>query len=461
MPASRLLPSTPPTPTMPPNPIIPPKGAAAIAAKPASAVVRETFSQVLPRDSLRSTLANAIDHARIAQRTVAVLIVSLVRVDRLDALFGIASDEIMIHALQRLPAALRPTDHLVRLTDGTLCVILPNLKSGAMAWLAASKLLRALEVPFEIDALPVSVRPTIGIACYPEHAEDAEELIVHADIAKRIARSRDVAQHVFQRDDRRDVDTYLGLEEPLREAMRTNQLEVHYQPQVGIKDGACRAVEGLLRWTLPDQGPIAPPTIVRVAEGGRMIGGLTNWVLGTVLRHQSEWKHGGVDLDVSINLSTLNLIDGDLPEIISQAIGTWDADPRKIMLEITESSTIVDADQSIAVMNRLKKMGLRLSADDFGTGYSSLSYVRNFPLDELKIDKQFVQQMRKTKGDNQIVRSVIDLAHNFDLSVVAEGVEDEATLKELKKMGCDLAQGFLMSPALPSLKLLEWLKQRR
>ena len=216
-----------------------------------------------------------------------------------------------------------------------------------------------------------------------------------------------------------------------------------------------------MRWTSPDQGAIAPPTIVRVAEGSRMIGSLTAWVLGTVLRHQSEWKHVGIDLDVSVNLSTLNLTDADLPEIISQALGTWDADPRKITLEITESSTIVDADQSIAVMDRLKKMGLRLSADDFGTGYSSLSFVRNFPLDELKIDKQFVQQMRQTKGDRQIVRSIIDLAHNFDLSVVAEGVEDEATLKELNKMGCGMAQGFLMSRALPSQKLLDWLKQRR
>ena len=192
-----------------------------------------------------------------------------------------------------------------------------------------------------------------------------------------------------------------------------------------------------------------------------MIGDVTGWVLGTVLRHQSEWKEHGVDLDVSVNLSTLNFMDVDLPEIISQALGTWRADPKTVTLEITESATIVDADQSIAVMKRLKAIGLRLSVDDFGTGYSSLSYVKDFPLDELKIDKQFVQQMRQSKGDQQIVRSVIDLAHNFELSVVAEGVEDEATLKELKKMGCDMAQGFLMSPALPAEQLMGWLKQQR
>ena len=192
-----------------------------------------------------------------------------------------------------------------------------------------------------------------------------------------------------------------------------------------------------------------------------MIGSVTTWVLSTVLRHQAEWKRLGVNLDVSVNLSTVTLAESDLPDVISQAIGTWSADPATVTLEITENATIGDADQSLAVMKRLKQMGLRLSVDDFGTGYSSLSYVKKFPLDELKIDKLFVQHMRQTKGDQQIVRSVIDLAHNFELSVVAEGVEDAATYKDLKKMGCDVAQGFLMSPALPTPKLLEWLKRQR
>ena len=427
----------------------------------ASPASHEAANQELPRNSLRSILANAIDHARVAQRTVGVLIVALARGDRLDALFGVPTGDIMERALKRLPAALRPVDRFVQLSDEKLCVVLPNLKTSAQAWLAAGKVQQALEAPFSFDDLLASVRPIVGIACYPDHATDAEELVVHADIAKRIARTRDVALHVFQREDRRDDDAYLGLEDLLREAIRTNQLEVQYQPQVNLKTGACHAVEGLLRWTLPDRGPISPPAIIRVAEANRMIGGLTTWVLGTVLRHQSEWKHLGVNLDVGVNLSTVTLTDSDLPDVILQALGTWGSDPAKVTLEITESATIGDADQSMAVMKRLKQMGLRLSVDDFGTGYSSLSYVKNFPLDELKIDKLFVQHMRQSKGDQQIVRSVIDLAHNFELSVVAEGVEDEATFKDLKKMGCDMAQGFLMSPALSPPQLLEWLKRRR
>lgn len=420
----------------------------------------EASSLELARVSLKTTLTNAIDHARVAQRTVAVLMVALTRGDRLDALFGTPTRDIMQQALTRLPGVLRPVDRFVQITDEKMCVILPNLKTSALAWLAASKLQAALEAPFSFDEAQTVVRPVIGIACFPDHADRAEEIVIHADIAKRIARARDVALHVFQREDRRDFDAYLGLDEPLREAIRTNQLEVHYQPQIDLKTGVCRAVEGLLRWTLPDRGPIAPTAIIRIAEANRLIGGLTAWILGTALRHQSEWKRHGIDLNVSVNLSTLTLADSDMPDIVSQAIGTWGSDPAKITLEITENATIGDAEQSIAVMKRLKQMGLRLAVDDFGTGYSSLSYVKRFPLDELKIDKQFVQHMHQSKGDQRIVRSVIDLAHNFDLSVVAEGVENQATLKELKKIGCDLAQGFLLSPALPAPQLLEWLAKR-
>ncbi len=425
---------------------------------PATAHVLE--SQELDRVALRASLANALDHARMSQRHVAALIIELSRPDRLEALLGVATADIMRRALKRLPAALRPVDRFVQLSDEKLCIFLPNLKSEAQAWLAAGKLQQTLEAPFSFDDVVINVRPIIGIALFPEHANRAEHLIVNADIAERIARSRDIAQHIFQTENRRETDAYLGLEGPLREAIRTNQLEVHYQPQVNLKTGKCHAVEGLLRWSLGDRGPIAPPAIIRIAEANGMIGSLTAWVMNTVLRHQAEWRQHGMDLATGLNFSTITLADADLPEVMSQALGTWSADPAKVTVEITESSTIGDADQSLAVMKRLKQMGLRLSVDDFGTGYSSLSYVKKFPLDELKIDKLFVQHMRLAKGDQQIVRSVIDLAHNFELSVVAEGVEDEATYKDLKKMGCDLAQGFHMSPALPAPALMEWLKGR-
>jgi predicted signal transduction protein with EAL and GGDEF domain len=412
----------------------------------------------LSRTTLKSTISNAIDHARMAQRAVAVMIIALERSNRLDAMLGVPNRQIIQHVVRRIVGALRPVDRYVQLTDEKICILLPDLRSDALPVLAANKIQQAFETPFSYEDQLVAIKPVIGIATFPAQAANAEELLVHADIAKRIARNRDIRHYVFHADDRRAADTYTGLHTELREAIRTNQLEVHYQPKLELKTGRCRGVEALLRWTLPDHGAIPPPVVVRVAEANGMIGALTAWVLNTALRHQSEWKQLGVNLDVAVNLSTITLGDAELPGVVAQALGTWQADPSRVTLEITEDATINDMDYSLSIMQELKKMGLKLSVDDFGTGYSSLSYVKRFPLDELKIDKLFVQHVRDNKGDQQIVRSVIDLAHNFDLKVVGEGVEDDATLKELKRMGCDIAQGYVISAALPSTALIDWIR---
>ena len=416
-------------------------------------------SQELQRTALKTALNNAIDHARMSQRVVAVLIVVLARSDRLDTMLGVPTRQLMQHALRRISSALRPADRFVQLSDEKICIFLPNLRSDALTLLAAGKIRQVFETPFKVDENLVTVRPVIGIATFPAQAGNADELLVHADIAEGIARNRDIFYYVFHADDRRAADTYTGLDAELREAIRTNQIEVHYQPKVELKSGRCRGVEALLRWTLPDHGEIPPQVAVRVAEGNGLIGALTEWVLNTTLRHQSEWKQAGIMLNVAVNLSTITLGDAELPGLISHALGTWQAEPSSLTLEITENATINDIDYSLAIMSQLKKLGVKLSVDDFGTGYSSLSYVKRFPLDELKIDKLFVQHMRDNKSDQRIVRSVIDLAHTFDLSVVAEGVEDEATLKELKRMGCDLAQGFTITPAIPSAALIDWVKR--
>lgn len=413
------------------------------------------------RADLKPALTNAIDHARISQRLVAVLMVKLIRADKLDAIVGIPTIDVMRRAMKRLPDILRGADRLVQITDDKVCIMLPNLKSETQAWLAASKIQQTLEAPFSFNESLVSVRPVVGIACFPVHAATADELIIRADIAMQVARIRDVAKYVFQPEDKRFEEVYSGFEDDLREALRTNQLELHYQPQVDFKTGKCSSVEALLRWQIPERGFISPAAIIQVAEASGLIGTLTSWVLNTSLRQQNDLRRNGADLNMSVNISTVNLADTELPDMVGQAIGTWQADPQKIMIEITESSTINDIDYSLTILQRLKEIGMKLSLDDFGTGYSSLSYVKRFPLDEIKIDKLFVQNMCETKKDQQIVRSVIDLAHHFELSVVAEGVEDDATYRDLKKFGCDVAQGFLISKALPYDALLSWIKKGR
>ncbi len=423
------------------------------------AQVSEHFS--VTRRTLIPAIGKAIEFARLSQRSVGLLMIQLIRPDKLEAVVGPPTLEVMKHAMRRLPSALRPVDRAVAVTEDKIVVLLPNLKSTAQSWLAAGKIQRTLEDVFSIDGEHVAVRPVVGIATYPEHAELAEELIVHTDIAVGIANLRDVAQHVFQKEDQRDTDIYLGLEAPLREAVRTNQLELYYQPQVDVATGKAVSAEALLRWNAPEFGMVSPATVVRIAESSGIVGGLTAWVVNTALRQQADWLKRGLSVKLSLNLSTINLTDAELPEAVQQAIGTWNTDPSTITFEITESATIGDAVRSAEVLVRLKELGVKLAIDDFGTGYASLSYLKNFPLDELKIDKLFIQELKSSVADQRIVKSVISLSHDFGMKVVAEGVEDEATVRELKKLGCDLVQGYAFSPALPANAFIEWFHKHR
>jgi len=408
------------------------------------------------RRGLITAIGNSIEFARLSQRIVGVLMIQLVRPDKLEAVVGVPTGELMKHAMRRLPGSLRSVDRAVAVTEEKIVVILPNLKSAAQAWLAAGKIQRTLEDGFSVDGEQIMVRPVVGIATYPEHAEIAEELIVHGDIAVGIANLRDVALHVFQKEDRRDSDIYLGLEAALREAIRLNRLELNYQPQIDLQSGKAICAEALLRWNAPGFGPVPPATIIRIAEANGIIGSLTAWVVSAAMRQQSALLKSGIAINLSINLSTVNLTDEELPEIVQQALGLWDVDPATITFEVTESAAVVDFENMKAVLVRLKQLGVKLAIDDFGTGYSSLSYLKHFPLDELKIDKIFIDHLKNSVADQRIVKSVIALAHDFGLKVVAEGVEDEATVRCLKGLGCDLAQGFVYSQALPLEAFCAW-----
>jgi EAL domain-containing protein (putative c-di-GMP-specific phosphodiesterase class I) len=203
-------------------------------------------------------------------------------------------------------------------------------------------------------------------------------------------------------------------------------------------------------------GEVPAETMIGIAERTGLIGSLTVWMLNAVLRHAASMQRDGQGPRFAINLSTRTLTDVELPTVVDQAMKTWGVNPATITLEITESSMIADAERSMAMLTRLKAVGVALSIDDFGTGYSSLTYLKRYPLDELKIDRLFVAGLLTDRGDRQIVRSVINLAHNFDLRAVAEGVEDAAGLEELRRLGCDLAQGFVISAPLPEKAFRDW-----
>jgi EAL domain-containing protein (putative c-di-GMP-specific phosphodiesterase class I) len=235
----------------------------------------------------------------------------------------------------------------------------------------------------------------------------------------------------------------------LRDALTSNHLQVHYQPQVNLSTGLVTGAEALARWHDPVTGMVPPVQFIPVAEESGLIRPLTTWLIGQCLQDCARWRRIGLDLDVSINLSALNLLDPDLMTVLKAALQSSDMSPGHVNLEITESCFMTSPERALEVIARIHQAGFKLSIDDFGTGYSSLSYLKNLPINELKIDQSFVRKLLESDGDQAIVSSTIDLAHNFQLTVVAEGIEDPATAAWLKARGCDIGQGYCYAKPMP------------
>ncbi len=299
------------------------------------------------------------------------------------------------------------------------------------------------------DRTVVGLRPVVGVAtCEPAPIGDPLELIVLASRAADQAARRDDRVKVLRLVVDEDAQHRDEIERALRVALNDNALDVHFQPQVDLATNRCLSAEALIRWTRPDGQPVDPGLIASICEERGMIGQLTQFVLNTSLRYQQYWNSRGLDIAVSLNLSAVSLSDAAFPDVVEQALSTWGVPGNRLTLELTESAIVQNEASAVGFMSRLKALGCKLAIDDFGTGYSSFSYLRQFPLDELKIDQCFVRNLVHDRGDAQIVRALVDLAHTFDLHALAEGVEDEQTAAALRAIGCDLVQGYHFSRAL-------------
>jgi diguanylate cyclase len=234
---------------------------------------------------------------------------------------------------------------------------------------------------------------------------------------------------------------------------------LHYQPKVTLASRQLTSVEALVRWDHPQRGLLPPDDFIHLAEHTGLINSLSMWAIGAGLRQSHALQEAGLQIPVAVNLSVLNLLDPHLPDRIEYLLDHWQADPRLLMIEITESAIMANVEQSLTILNRLRAMGLRLAIDDFGTGYSALSYLRRLPVDEIKIDQSFVKDMARDENDAAIVRSVIELGHSLGLQVIAEGVEDQATCELLQRLGCDVAQGYYICRPMAATDLIDWVAQ--
>lgn len=410
------------------------------------------------RSQLLALVREAIDKAKAAQRGVAVLMVCLKPKDRLRLFTQDHVEAQVDKAFAELARLLRPADLFCAVDTQQLCIVLPDLAATAQAMLAAHTLSRSLGHALADLPGQTWARALIGVACFPDQAGDADPLLMRADAAAASAEHSADGICLFEGQSAGGPDEQLPMvRAQVLETLRSNAFHLAYQPQLDLASGRCDSAEALLRAEFPDGKPLPPPLLVAAAEQEGKVGFLTGCVLNAALRQISVWMKGGLRMRVSVNLSTHNLRDRDFPDVVAHSLGSWGVNADCLTLEIVESSMIHSFSEAATSLRRLKQLGVKLAIDDFGTGYSCLAYLRQLPLDELKVDRTFVRNLIRSREDRRLVQATIDLAHNFDLRAVAEGVEDEASLRALQDMGCDMIQGYVLSPALPAEGFTRWL----
>jgi diguanylate cyclase (GGDEF)-like protein len=405
--------------------------------------------------------AQAIRQADRELVPAALLLIDLDRFKEVnDTLGHHCGDQLLVQVGQRLRAALRGVDTVARLGGDEFAVLLPRITTDEGAATVASKLQAALQEPFTLQGLALEVEASIGLALYPEHGSDPDELLQHADIAMYVAKETHAGFVLFDPKQDQHSPRRLALLGELRRAIEGRQLLLHYQPKIDAHTGQILGVEALVRWQHPEHGLVPPGEFIPLAERTGLIGPLTHYVMDAALQQCRQWRQAGHELAVAVNVSARRLLDLAFPDEVGGLLARWDVPARLLVVEITESAIMADPAHAMQILGQLNRMGVQLSIDDFGTGYSSMAYLKSLPVDELKVDRSFVSQMTSNSSDAVIVRSTVDLGRNLGLRVVAEGVEDQTTLEALDALGCDAVQGFHVSRPVTPDDLIDWLELR-
>lgn len=409
------------------------------------------------RSHFRNQTQQAVQAGIQEGRPVALLMMDLRRFkDVNDTLGHRCGDQLLQQVGARLRAAMFQNDMVARLGGDEFGVLLPRMASIGDIEIVARKILSTLEAPFVIEDVPIVMETSLGAVVAPEHGTDADILLQHADVAMYHARETGASYSLYDPTHDPHNPRRLALMAELRQAIESDQLQLHYQPKIALTTGAMIGAEALLRWQHPKTGMIPPDQFIRSAENTGLIKPLTDWVLGTGLRQCSEALASGALRHLAINISARSLHDLRFPNLVGKFLKASGIAPEKLMLEVTESAFMVDLQRTVETLAVLSHMGILISIDDFGTGFSSLNYIKKLPVNEIKIDKSFVIDMTSDENDLSIVRSIIELGHNLGLKVVAEGVESKATLDSLAALGCDYCQGYFISRPLPHERFMAW-----
>jgi len=422
--------------------------------------MHDTLTGLPNRELLAQRLGQAL-RVESGAGTTGLLVIDLDRFKEVNDTFGYhCGDELLRQVGPRLVGVLRDIDTVARLVGDEFAVLLPDMGDAGETTAAALKVMAALETPFLVAGADLDVEASIGVVISGEHGSDATTLLQCADIALDIAKRQTIGVFVYDPAFDSRAPSRLALLGDLRRALERDELMLHFQPKVNVRTGAVVGAEALVRWQHPERGLVFPDDFIPVAEHTALIGPLTRQVLDTALAQVRTWIDADQPLPIAVNLSARNLLDEHLADQVAELLGDHGVPGALLGLEVTESAIMIDPVRARQTLEQLSALGVRISIDDFGAGYTSLSQLTTLPVDELKIDRSFVTSMVSDPGNAMIVQSVIDLGHNLNLTLVAEGVETEEALTALASLDCDVAQGYHICRPLPPAAFDEWRAER-
>lgn len=413
---------------------------------------RDTLTNLPNRLLFADRLEQAVMRSERSRTSMALMLVDIDDFKLVNDSFGHDAGDKLIKAVgQLISKSLRRADTIARLGGDEFAVIIEGIDGAEDAISIADNLTTILEHNVRLDDQETYTSASIGISVYPEDGNDARTMLKNADTA--MFRAKENGRHCFQfYKPEMSVSAMerLDLENSLKAAFENDEFVIHYQPIIDIHKNEVSGVEALLRWQHPDKGMIQPSDFISVAEESGLIVAIGEWVIGSVCKQLQVWKSAGLDnQNVSINLAPRQFKEQDLHAIFSQAIAEHDIDGSSLSVEINERTLIDNIGEVETTLNKLREMGIKVFLDDFGTGYASLAYLKEFPVDVVKIDRQFITGIPENEQDSAIVEAVSGLTRGLKLGLLAEGVENERQLGALKSIGCQYAQGFYWSKAIP------------
>ena len=420
----------------------------------------DTLTGLANRTLWYDRIKQALSLARRAPgKRVILMLLDLNRFKQInDTLGHPVGDVVLKQVAQRLKGALRDSDTLARLGGDEFAALLPAEDDERHSAVTVAKKIQAcFDEPFHHADNELYLGISIGIAAYPDDGRDCDTLVQRADLAMYVSKRSGLAYQFY--DEKMDKSPKrLQLMSQLKHGMRNQEFELHFQPKITLSDGRTSGVEALIRWNHPKHGVLMPDSFIPLAEKMKLIDDVTDWVLVKALQQFKRWRDLGIHAPVAINVPASSFQDRNFLMKIRTTLDAAEISPDGIELEITENTLISNIDHCSEVLKSLSDLGIGIAIDDFGTGYSSLAYLKRLPIDYLKIDRSFVQDMNQDDNDAAIVRSVIDLGHNLGIKVIAEGVEHQNSLAILRELGCDAAQGFHIGRPMPAAQVDGWFK---